>query len=157
MATGKNWSIPFYWGFLIRYCSAPILAIVFSLGYPAFAAVRYDPLQIFGFIVGHLSMLIIAFGLVFPRMMDVFIPAERRGEGEIPFSPNLAVASAELSIGQRLEVGGETDARSDVVDPGSDKSQTSGLGDGFAPMADGFEGSEKKQPDLGSGARRDLQ
>lgn len=147
----------FYWGFLIRYCSAPILAIVFSLGYPAFAAVRYDPLQIFGFIVGHLSMLIIAFGLVFPRMMDVFIPAERRGEGEIPFPPNLAVASAELSIGQRLEVGEGTDARSDVLNPGSDKRQTRGLGDGFAPVADDFEGSEKKQPDLGSGARRDLQ
>lgn len=50
-------------------------------------------------------------------MMDVFIPVERRGEGEIPFSPNLAVASAELSIGQRLEVGEETDARSDIMDP----------------------------------------
>lgn len=144
MATGKNWSIPFYWGLLVRYCSAPILGIVFSLGYPAFAAVRYDPLQIFGFIIGHLSMLIIAFGLVFPRMMDVFVPFERQGEGEIPFSPNLAVASAELSIGQRLEVGEETDPRSDILGPGSGKRQTSGLGDDIPPKVDDFERSEKK-------------
>lgn len=155
MATGKNWSIPFYWGFLIRYCSAPILGIVFSLGYPAFAAVRYDPLQIFGFIVGHLSMLIIAFGLVFPRMMDVFIPVERRGEGEIHFSPNLAVASAELSIGRRLEVGEETDARSDIMDPGSDKRQTGSHGDGFAPVEDELGISEKKQTGPGDRALHD--
>lgn len=152
MATGKNWSIPFYWGFTIRFYSAPILGIVFSLGYPAVAAIRYDPLQIFGFIVGHLSMLIIAFGLVFPRMMDVFVPAERRGEGEIPFSPNLTVASAELSIGQRLEVGEETDARSDILDPGSNNRQTSALGDGFATMGGDFDKSEKKQIGSGDGA-----
>ncbi|KAG8166024.1 hypothetical protein KVR01_004576 [Diaporthe batatas] len=121
VATGKNWSIPVYWGVIVRYCSAPILIIVFSLGYPAFIAVRYDPLHIFGFVVAHIAMLIIAFGLVFPRMMDVFVPVERRGEGEIPFSPNLAVASADLSIGQRLEVGEETDARSDVMDRDSEK------------------------------------
>ncbi|KAK7715843.1 hypothetical protein SLS63_011259 [Diaporthe eres] len=155
VATGKNWSIPFYWGFVIRYCSAPILGIVFSLGYPAFAAVRYDPLQIFGFIVGHLSMLIIAFGLVFPRMMDVFIPVERRGEGEIPFSPNLAVASAELSIGQRLEVGEETDARSDIMDPDRDKRQTSGRGEGFSPVEDELGMSEKKQTGPGDRPLRD--
>lgn len=90
-------------------------------------------------------MLIIAFGLVFPRMMDVFVPAERRGEGEIPFSPNLAVASAELSIGQRMEIGEDTDARSDNLDPGSDKRQINGLGDGFASMGDDYGRSEKRQ------------
>lgn len=90
-------------------------------------------------------MLIIAFGLVFPRMMDVFIPVERRGEGKIPFSPNLAVASAELSIGQRLEVGGETDARSDIMDPDRDKRQTNGREAGFSPVEDELGMSEKKQ------------
>ncbi|KAL1858107.1 hypothetical protein Daus18300_010108 [Diaporthe australafricana] len=127
VATGKNWPIPFYWGALVRYCSAPILAIVFSLGYPAFVAVRFDPLQIFGFVVGQLAMVIIAIGLVFPRMMDPFVPVERRGEGKIPFSPNLAVASAELSIGQQLETGEGTHARGNVIQPGSNKDLMSGL------------------------------
>lgn len=154
MATGKNWSIPFYWGFIVRYCSAPILIIVFSLGYPAFAAVRYDPLQIFGFIVGHLSMLIIAFGLVFPRMMDVFVPVDRRGEGKIPFSPNLAVASAELGIGQRLEVGEQTGARSHVLGAGSGKRQTSALGDGFMSEEGDFDESEKRQTGSADGVFR---
>jgi hypothetical protein len=117
-------------------------------------AVRYDPLQIFGFIVGHLCMVIIAFGLVFPRMMDVFVPIERRGEGEIPFSPNLAVASADLSIGQRLEVGEETDARSDVLDPDSGKRQVSGLGDGFASKKEDFGRVEKTQAGSGDGGLR---
>lgn len=88
-------------------------------------------------------MLIIAFGLVFPRMMDVFVPVERRGEGEIPFSPNLAVASAELSIGRQLEIGEETDARSDVVDHENGKRHGSGLGDGFASKRHDFDESEK--------------
>lgn len=94
-------------------------------------------------------MLIIAFGLIFPRMMDVFVPAERRGEGEIPFSPNLAVASAELSIGQRMEIGEDTDARSDKLDPGNDKRQINGLGDSFASM-----GNEKRQTQPEDGPSR---
>lgn len=88
-------------------------------------------------------MLIIAFGLVFPRMMDVFVPVERRGEGEISFSPNLAVASAELSIGRRLEVGEETDARSDVLNTDNGKRENSDLGDGFTSKRDDFDRSEK--------------
>lgn len=88
-------------------------------------------------------MLIIAFGVVFPRMMDVFVPVERRGEGEISFSPNLAVASAELSIGRRLEVGEETDARSDVLNPDYGKHENSELGDGFKSKKVDFGRSEK--------------
>lgn len=99
-------------------------------------------------------MLIIAFGLVFPRMMDVFVPAERRGEGEIPFSPNLAVASAELSVGQRLEIGEETDARSDNLDAGGDKRQISGLGDGFASMEIDYGRSKKRQTESEEGPSR---
>lgn len=88
-------------------------------------------------------MVIIAFGVVFPRMMDVFVPVERRGEGEISFSPNLAVASAELSIGRRLEVGEETDARSDVLNPDYGKHENSELGDGFKSKKVDFGRSEK--------------
>lgn len=100
-------------------------------------------------------MLIIAFGLVFPRMMDEFVPAERRGEGEIPFSPNLAIASAELSIGQRLEVGEEADARSDILDTGSNKPEANAPRDGFATMGGGFEGAEKEQNASGGGVLHD--
>ncbi|KAM5346956.1 hypothetical protein ACJ41O_009961 [Fusarium nematophilum] len=36
IATGKNWGIPVFWGVILRYVSAPILAIVVSFAYPAF-------------------------------------------------------------------------------------------------------------------------
>lgn len=39
-------------------------------------------------------------------MLDVFVPMERRGEGEIPFSPNVAVAVTQLSVGRGIETGG---------------------------------------------------
>lgn len=87
-------------------------------------------------------------------MMDVFVPAERRGEGEIPFSPNIDVASAELSIGQRLEIGEETDACSDNLDPGSDKCQINGLGDGFTSMGDDHGRSEERQTEPEDGPSR---
>jgi len=38
VGTGKNWKIPVFWGPLLRYISAPILAIVFSFSYPEVSA-----------------------------------------------------------------------------------------------------------------------
>ncbi|KAL5358524.1 hypothetical protein BJX96DRAFT_44039 [Aspergillus floccosus] len=78
---GKNWSIPRFWPVLLRYVSAPILAIIFSFAYPEFHTLRYDPLMITGFILTHLCLLAILLGLVMPRYYDVFIPPSRRNEG----------------------------------------------------------------------------
>ncbi|KAJ6138207.1 hypothetical protein N7471_004693 [Penicillium samsonianum] len=76
-----NWNIPRFWPILLRYVSAPILAIVFSFAYPEFYTLRYDPMMIAGFILAHFCLLLILLGLVFPRYYNVFIPPHRRAEG----------------------------------------------------------------------------
>lgn len=76
-----NWNIPTFWPVLLRYISAPILAIVFSFAYPEFYTLRYDPMMISGFILAHICLLLILLGVVFPRYYDIFIPPNRRAEG----------------------------------------------------------------------------
>lgn len=68
-------------------------------------------------------MLLIAVFFSVPRMMDVFIPVERRGEGEIPFSPNVAVAVTELSVGRTVEDGTQFSQDGVVVDRDVTKAQ----------------------------------
>jgi solute carrier family 6 GABA transporter-like protein 1 len=76
-----NWNIPRFWPVLLRYVSAPILAIVFSFAYPEFYSLRYDPMMIAGFILAHFCLLLILVGVVLPRYYNVFIPSHRRAEG----------------------------------------------------------------------------
>ena len=78
---GSNWKIPVFWPLLLRYISAPVLAIVFSFAYPEFHTLRYDPLMITGFILAHIGLCVILLGFVMPRYYDVFIPVHRRQEG----------------------------------------------------------------------------
>ncbi|ETN38323.1 uncharacterized protein HMPREF1541_06357 [Cyphellophora europaea CBS 101466] len=107
IATGKNWSIPFFWGPLLRYVSAPILAIILGFAYPSFHAVRNDPLQILGFTVANFTMAFVAIGLVFPRYFIPFVPKEKRGMGHIPFKPDVSVAVVDVSMGRVIEEGGQ--------------------------------------------------
>lgn len=67
-------------------------------------------------------MLLIATFFSVPRMMDVFIPVDRRGEGEIPFSPDVAVAVTELSLGRTVEDGRQF-GQDGVVDVDMTKAQ----------------------------------
>ncbi|KAJ5156422.1 hypothetical protein N7492_009225 [Penicillium capsulatum] len=76
-----NWKIPRFWPLLLRYISAPILAIVFSFAYPEFYSLRYDPMMIAGFILAHFCLLLILLGVILPRYYNVFIPRHRRSEG----------------------------------------------------------------------------
>lgn len=76
-----NWNIPRFWPVLLRYASAPILAIVFSFAYPEFYSLRHDPMMIAGFILAHFCLLLILLGVVMPRYYDVFVPPHRRAEG----------------------------------------------------------------------------
>jgi solute carrier family 6 GABA transporter-like protein 1 len=76
-----NWNIPTFWPILLRYVSAPILAIVFSFAYPEFYTLRYDPMMIAGFILGHFFLLLILLGVVFPRYYNILSPPHRRAEG----------------------------------------------------------------------------
>lgn len=81
VGNGKNWEIPNYWPLLLRYLSAPDLAIVFSFAYPEFQTLRYGPLMILGFIVSHITLAVILVCFVMPRYYAIFIPAHRRDEG----------------------------------------------------------------------------
>jgi solute carrier family 6 GABA transporter-like protein 1 len=81
---GKNWKIPAFMPFLLRYLSGPVLAIIFSFAFPEFHTLRYDPMMIAGFILSILTIIVVLFGLVMPRYYVVFIPAHRRLEGTEP-------------------------------------------------------------------------
>ncbi|KAK0642814.1 Sodium- and chloride-dependent GABA transporter 1 [Lasiodiplodia hormozganensis] len=78
---GRNWNIPAFHPFLLRYISGPTLAIIFSFAYPEFYSLRYDPMMISGFILAHLCLLMIILGFIMPRYYDCFVPPHRRGEG----------------------------------------------------------------------------
>jgi solute carrier family 6 GABA transporter-like protein 1 len=81
---GKNWKIPPFLPFLLRYISGPVLAIIFSFAFPEFHTLRYDPMMITGFILSILTIIVVLVGAVMPRYYDAFIPFERRGEGTEP-------------------------------------------------------------------------
>ena len=40
VAKGKNWKLPIFWAAILKYITAPILAIIFSFVYNTFAANR---------------------------------------------------------------------------------------------------------------------
>lgn len=109
----KNWSIPTFWPILLRYASAPILAIVFSFAYPEFHTLRADPLMIAGFILAHICLLAILLGFVMPRYYEVFVPAERREDGAVETFVNELKGDGDDSPGPEvtevstLEDGGE--------------------------------------------------
>lgn len=122
-----NWNIPRFWPILLRYVSAPVLAIVFSFAYPEFYTLRYDPMMIAGFILAHFCLLLILLGLVFPRYYDVFIPPGRRTEGkeetianqpkEQELLPEIGVLDCETGM-QELVSGRKS---SDGIDTGHSK------------------------------------
>ena len=102
---GRNWTIPFVWGPLLRYISAPILCIIFGFSYPSFYKLREDPLHILGFGVAHICLLIIGFGIIAPRWFDILIPPTRRGEGKIPYAPNVVLGSEDSQQSDSAENG----------------------------------------------------
>ena len=67
--------------FLLRYISGPVLAIIYSFAYPEFHTLHYDPMMIAGFILAHITMLVVILGFTIPRYYDAFIPMGRRMEG----------------------------------------------------------------------------
>lgn len=118
-----NWNIPRFWPPLLRYASAPILAIVFSFAYPEFYTLRYDPMMIAGFILAHLCLLLILLGVILPRYYNIFVPRRRRSEGTevtIPQQPK------ELGTPPGFETLGvdHTVAPSDIVNQSPDKAKS---------------------------------
>ncbi|KAH7120905.1 hypothetical protein B0J11DRAFT_490598 [Dendryphion nanum] len=85
---GKNWNIPPFLPFLLRYVSGPVLAIIFSFAFPAFQQYKRDPMMIAGFILAWLGIVAMIIGFVMPRYYDALIPLHRRTEGTEPTEVN---------------------------------------------------------------------
>ena len=97
VAKGKSWEIPFFWGPVIRYISAPILAIIVGFAYPAFYLKRNDPLHIFAFSVAHVVMILVTLGLIVPRSLDIFVPPARRIPDDLTYAPNVTIGVIQSS------------------------------------------------------------
>ena len=94
---------------MLRFISAPILAIIYSFGYPEFHTLRNDPPYIFGFILAHIIIITVLSSLVFPRYLDVFILPERRLDGAKPVAPNVLENLVDAKILEKTEKGVSTD------------------------------------------------
>lgn len=87
---GKNWNIPVFWGPILRYGSAPILAMVASFAYPKFYEKgRMDPLHIAAFTFAHCTVLLALIGISIPRALDVFVLPEKRDDWKAPCAPQV--------------------------------------------------------------------
>lgn len=75
---------------ILRYFSAPVLAIVFSFAYPSFIAVRNDPLHIFAFTCAHIVVVFVLVVFIVPRMLNPLIPKTRREEGDRAYAPQVS-------------------------------------------------------------------
>lgn len=116
VGTGKNWTILWFWTLLMRYISAPILAIVYSFAYPSFYQLRYDPLHIAGFTLAHFVLVIIVLGFIVPRWYAVFVPPSRRDEGKERTTANVSsflLDSAEVQSQEEGRVSSEEESESE--------------------------------------------
>jgi solute carrier family 6 GABA transporter-like protein 1 len=86
VGVGKNWNIPVFWGPILRYVSAPILAIVASFSYPDFYNnFRMNPLYIFGFAISHIAFALALLAFIVPRSLDVFVVPARRNDYKVAY------------------------------------------------------------------------
>ena len=97
---GKNWKIPVIWAPILRYISAPILAIVFGLAYPLFYRNRGNPLEIFGFTVVHIIMAILLFSLIIPSWLNFMVPPISRRADKLQYStaPGVTVDDRDAAV-----------------------------------------------------------
>ncbi|KAK1658660.1 Sodium:neurotransmitter symporter family protein [Colletotrichum godetiae] len=85
-----QWKIPTIWGFILKYNTVPIVAIIFSFSYPNFYAKnRMDPLHIAGFAFMHKVLVSSLVGLIIPRWFNILIPENKKLEGDDPVMPGV--------------------------------------------------------------------
>ena len=94
---------------MLRFISAPILAIVYSFGYPEFHTLRNDPPYIFGFILAYIIIIAVLFSLVFPRYLDIFILPKRRLDGAKLVTLNILENLVDAKILEKIKKGVLTD------------------------------------------------
>ncbi|KAF4550827.1 Hypothetical protein D9617_15g041770 [Elsinoe fawcettii] len=102
---GKNWTIPVFWPVLLRYVAAPLLSIIYAFAYPGFIASRYDPLEIFGFMLGQFSLFIVAGSFIVPRWYQGIIPPQRRKDGDFESVPGVSPSFIEDKAAEVAEEG----------------------------------------------------
>jgi solute carrier family 6 GABA transporter-like protein 1 len=95
---GNQWRLPTYWAPILRYFAAPVLSIIFCFSYPTFYATRGDPLDIFGFFVGHLIIAVAIFGFIWPKSQNIWVPPERREEGNRKYAPQTVLGLDDPNI-----------------------------------------------------------
>lgn len=77
---GKNWELPPVRPPLLRYLSAPVLAIVYNFAFPEIHSLNYDPMMITGFILSTMILLSMLLGLILLQCYDTLVPDERRND-----------------------------------------------------------------------------
>ncbi|ROT39510.1 Sodium:neurotransmitter symporter family protein [Sodiomyces alkalinus F11] len=121
----KNWKIPFFWGPVLKYISAPIVAIIMSFAYPSFYATREDPLRIASFAFMNVVLLISLVGLFMPRWFNVLLPASKVQEGEYPIAPAVVLSRANVE-GHLEPVDVERPVHHETVDVSSSQEKVEG-------------------------------
>ncbi|KAH7359273.1 creatine transporter [Plectosphaerella cucumerina] len=134
---GKNWTLPFVFGPILRYITAPIIGMLFSMAYPLFYSNRTDPLHIAGFSFMHLCIVFSLVGLFFPRWLNVFVPRNRINDGTYPVAPGVILkrANAENDFADGI-------SDEETVDSGDEKGQSF---DGV-PQRPSVDGVPQKSP-----------
>ncbi|RAR04190.1 creatine transporter [Stemphylium lycopersici] len=110
VCVGKQWRLPVFWAPILRYFAAPVLSIIFCFAYPSFYATRGDPLAIFGFAVAHLIIAVVLVGFIIPRSMNIFVPPERRDEGNRQYAPRTVLGKDDTNIVGGVAPGAEEEA-----------------------------------------------
>ncbi|TEA18809.1 Sodium- and chloride-dependent GABA transporter 1 [Colletotrichum sidae] len=95
ISTSGQWKIPAIWAVILKYNTAPIVAIIFSFAYPNFyASGRIDPLSIASFAFMHLVLLSTVVGFIMPRWFNVLIPKSKVTAAEYPVMPGVIFSRA---------------------------------------------------------------
>lgn len=81
---------------MLKYISAPIVAIIMSFAYPSFYASREDPLRIASFAFMNVVLLVSLLGLFVPRWFNVLAPAAKVPDGKYPVVPGVVLSRANV-------------------------------------------------------------
>ncbi|OLN83091.1 Sodium-dependent neutral amino acid transporter B(0)AT3 [Colletotrichum chlorophyti] len=130
IGNGKNWTLPFIFGPVLRYITAPIIGMLFSMAYPRFYSVRMDPLNIVGFAFMHVVLITSFVGLIMPRWFNILVPRNRINDGTYPVAPGMILKRA--------------NAENDFADGISDEETVIPSGRGSNEKIDGDEKTMKR-------------
>lgn len=148
---GNNWKLPFVFGPVLRYITAPIIGMLFSMAYPRFYAVRNDPLHIVGFAFMHLVIIMSFVGVIMPKWFDVFVPRSRINDGTYPVAPGMILKRANAEndfadgVSDEETVIPSSRESNEKFDEDKAKRSSSDLGDaekGVGPSRPSFDGQQ---------------